>query len=64
MRATIPRCARSARLPLASQYGYSRFWAVNATHWHLEQVQTSVPGGPKLWEYAVDIYQPAHGAFA
>ena len=45
------------------QYGYSRFWAVNATSFHLEQVQTSLPGGPRLWGEAVDIYQPSHGPF-
>ena len=46
-----------------AQYGYSRFWAVNATHWHLEQVQTSLPGGPALWDEVVDIFQPSHGPF-
>lgn len=45
------------------QYGYSRFWADNATHWHLEQVQTSLPGGPRLWSETVDIFQPNHGPF-
>ena len=45
------------------QYGYSRFWAVNASHWHFEQVQTSLPGGPVLWSEAVDIVQPSHGPF-
>jgi hypothetical protein len=45
------------------QYGYSRFWALNATHWHFEQVQTSLPGGPVLWSEAVDIVQPSHGPF-
>jgi hypothetical protein len=45
------------------QYGYSRFWALNATHWHFEQVQTSLPGGPALWSEAVDIVQPRHGPF-
>ena len=62
-----PAAGNWSRVRLAGdpvQYGYSRFWAVNATHWHLEQVQTSVPGGPKLWEYTVDIVQPNHGAFA
>ena len=45
------------------QYGYSRFWAPDATHWHLEQVQSSLPGMP-LWDEAVDIYQPTHGPFS
>ncbi len=45
------------------QYGYSRFWASNATHWHLEQVQVALPGGPQLWQESVDIFQPNHGPF-
>jgi hypothetical protein len=48
-----------------SQYGYSRFWATNATSFHLEQVQVLAdPAGPKLWQFAVDIEQGAHGPFA
>jgi hypothetical protein len=45
------------------QYGYSRFWATNATHWHLEQVQSSLPGGPALWGESVDVVQMNHGPF-
>jgi hypothetical protein len=45
------------------QYGYSRFWAANATHWHLEQVQTNLPGGAQVWGQAVDIVQLNHGPF-
>lgn len=45
-----------------AQYGYSRFWASNATHWHLEQVQVLLPGRP-LWNETVDIFQPHHGPF-
>ena len=47
------------------QYGYSRFWAANASSFHLEQVQVLADaGGPKLWDYAVDIFQDNHGPFA
>ena len=61
-----PPAGNWSRVRLAGdpeQYGYSRFWAPNATHWHLEQVQSSVPGGPSLWEEAVDIVQDSHGPF-
>jgi hypothetical protein len=37
------------------QYGYSRFWASDAQHWHLEQVQTNLPGGAQVWSEVVDI---------
>jgi hypothetical protein len=46
------------------QYGFSRFWASNATHWHLEQVQTNLPGGPQVWGEVVDIVQLRHGPFS
>ena len=47
------------------QYGYSRFWASNASSFHLEQVQVLAdPSGPRLWQYAVDIFQDAHGPFS
>ena len=63
-----PAAGNWSRVRLAGdpqQYGYSRFWAENATSFHLEQVQVLAdPSGPKLWEHAVDIYQSAHGPFA
>jgi len=46
-----------------AQYGYSRFWAPNASAWHFEQVQVALPGGPQLWGEAVDVFQPRHGPF-
>ena len=45
------------------QYGFSRFWAADAKHWHLEQVQTNLAGGPALWSEVVDIVADSHGPF-
>jgi hypothetical protein len=44
------------------QYGYARFWASNASHWHLEQVQVLLPGAP-LWSEVVDVVTDKHGPF-